>query len=67
MQTITTIGFDIAKSVLIVTHEVTNSGSDRAQLANMAKQAKAVLETDTLEARVMNIVGNKQLMAAIVA
>jgi hypothetical protein len=30
---------------LIVTHEVTNSGSDRAQLANMAKQAKAVLKT----------------------
>ena len=35
---------------LIVTHEVTNSGSDRAQLANMAKQAKAVLKTETLEA-----------------
>jgi hypothetical protein len=29
---------------------VTNSGSDRAQLANMAKQAKAVLKTETLEA-----------------
>jgi hypothetical protein len=35
---------------LIVTHEVTNSGSDRAQLANMAKQAKGVLKTETLEA-----------------
>jgi hypothetical protein len=35
---------------LIVTHEVTNSGSDRAQLANIAKQAKAVLQTETLEA-----------------
>src|SRR6201995_5585282 len=35
---------------LIVTHEVTNSGSDRAQLANMARQAKAVLKTGTLEA-----------------
>src|ERR1700745_2676627 len=34
----------------IVTHEVTNSGSDRAQLANMAKQAKAVLKTETLDA-----------------
>ncbi|UPK35175.1 IS1182 family transposase [Bradyrhizobium sp. 186] len=34
---------------LIVTHEVTNSGSDRAQLANMAKQAKVVLKTETLE------------------
>lgn len=35
---------------LIVAHEVTNSGSDRAQLANMARQAKAVLKTETLEA-----------------
>jgi hypothetical protein len=35
---------------LIVTHEVTNGCSDRAQLANMAKQAKAVLKTETLEA-----------------
>jgi hypothetical protein len=35
---------------LIVAHEVTNSGSDRAQLANMAKQAKAVLKTKTLDA-----------------
>jgi Transposase DDE domain len=35
---------------LIITHEVTNSGSDRAQLANVAKQAKTVLETETLEA-----------------
>ena len=34
---------------LIVTHEVTNSGSDRAQRANMAKQAKAVLKTEILE------------------
>src|SRR4029077_9350635 len=33
----------------IVAHEVTNSGSDRAQLANMAKQAKAVLKSETLE------------------
>jgi hypothetical protein len=35
---------------LIVTHEVTNSGSDRAQLANIAAQAKAVLGFDKLEA-----------------
>jgi len=35
---------------LIVTHEVTNTGSDRAQLANIATQAKAVLQTDKLEA-----------------
>src|SRR6476646_9232166 len=35
---------------LIVAQEVTNSGSDRAQLGNMAKQAKGVLKTETLEA-----------------
>src|ERR1700756_4741341 len=35
---------------LIVAHQVTNSGSDRAQLANMAKHAKAVLKAETLDA-----------------
>ena len=49
------VGYNVQVAVdtehhLIVTHEVTNSGSDRAQLANVAKQAKAVLQTDTLEA-----------------
>jgi len=49
------VGYNVQVAVdtehhLIVTHEVTNSGSDRAQLANIAKQAKAVLKTDTLEA-----------------
>ena len=33
---------------LIVTHEVTNQGHDRAQLSNMAAQAKAVLAVDEL-------------------
>src|SRR3979490_2073233 len=35
---------------LIVTHEVTNTGSDRAQLANVAREAKAVLQVDKLDA-----------------
>ena len=35
---------------LIVAHEVTNEGSDRSQLANMAEQAKAALHADNLEA-----------------
>jgi transposase len=49
------VGYNVQVAVetehhLIVTHEVTNSGSDRAQLANVAKQAKAVLQVDKLEA-----------------
>ena len=37
------------KHHLIVAHEVTNVGTDRAQLSSMAKQTKAALETDTLD------------------
>jgi transposase len=49
------VGYNVQVAVdtehhLIVTHEVTNSGSDRAQLASIAKQAKAVLRTETLDA-----------------
>src|SRR6516225_1831726 len=49
------VGYNVQVAVdtehhLIVTHEVTNSGSDRAQLANVAKQAQAVLQSDGLEA-----------------
>ena len=49
------VGYNVQVAVdtehhLIVTHEVTNSGSDRAQLANIASQAKEVLGVDELEA-----------------
>jgi transposase len=49
------VGYNVQVAVdtehhLIVTHEVTNSGSDRAQLANIASQAKDVLGVDRLEA-----------------
>jgi len=49
------VGYNVQVAVdtehhLIIVHEVTNSGTDRAQLANMGKQAKAVLGVDKLEA-----------------
>jgi transposase len=49
------VGYNVQVAVdtehhLIVTHEVTNVGSDRAQLARVAKETKAMLQTDTLEA-----------------
>ena len=49
------VGYNVQVAVdtehhLIIAHEVTNSGSDRAQLANMATQAKVVLGVDKLEA-----------------
>ena len=47
------VGYNVQTSVdtqhhLIVAHEVTNTGSDRRQMANMAKQTKAALETEEL-------------------
>jgi hypothetical protein len=49
------VGYNVQASVdakhhLIVAHEVSNEGTDRAQLSPMAKQTKAVLEIDKLDA-----------------
>src|SRR3954452_14234148 len=49
------VGYNVQVAVetehhLIIAHAVTNVGSDRAQLATMAKEAKAVLGAETLEA-----------------
>ena len=49
------VGYNVQTAVdtkhhMIVAHEVTNQGSDRRQLANMAKQAKSVLAAEALTA-----------------
>jgi hypothetical protein len=48
------VGYNVQIAVdtehhLIVTHDVTNTGSDRSQLAKMASQAKEVLQVDHLD------------------
>ena len=48
------VGYNVQVAVdtehhLIVTHEVTNTGADRSQLANVAKQTKAALECESLD------------------
>jgi transposase len=48
------VGYNVQSAVdtehhLIVTHEVTNSGTDKAQLSHMAKRTKAALRVDELE------------------
>lgn len=48
------VGYNVQVAVdtrqhLIVAHEVTNVGSDRAQLAHMVEQAKATLERSALD------------------
>lgn len=49
------VGYNVQVAVetenhLIVTHDVTTSGSDRSQLARVGRAAKAAMRTETLEA-----------------
>jgi len=49
------VGYNVQSAVdtkhhLIVAHEVTNEGSDRAQLSNIGEQAQAALGADALDA-----------------
>jgi transposase len=49
------VGYNVQVAVetghhLIITHEVTNEGSDRSQLSPVAKEAKAILEAENLDA-----------------
>jgi hypothetical protein len=49
------VGYNVQVAVdtthhLIITHEVTNVGTDRSQLSSMAKQAKATLQAENLDA-----------------
>ena len=49
------VGYNVQVAVetkhhLIITHEVTNVGSDRSQLSSVAKEAKATLGADSLDA-----------------
>jgi hypothetical protein len=48
------VGYNVQVAVdtehhLIITHEVTNVGTDRAQLAHMAKETKVALEATSLD------------------
>jgi Transposase DDE domain len=49
------VGYNVQVAVdtkhhLIITHEVTNVGNDRSQLAHIANEAKAALEASSLDA-----------------
>jgi transposase len=49
------VGYNVQSAVdsknhFIIAHEVTNVGSDRSQLSQMAKEAKAVLDVEQLDA-----------------
>ncbi len=49
------VGYNVQGAVeaehhLIITHEVSNEGSDRSQLSPVAKEAKAILEVENLDA-----------------
>ena len=58
------VGYNVQVAVdtdhhLIIAHEVTNIGSDRAQLANIASRARDVLGVEKLE-----VVADRAIIAA---
>jgi len=66
------VGYNVQIAVdtqhhLIVTHEVTNTGSGRSQLSNMASQAKDVLQTDHLDGEPVGGVLSTRSIAALAA
>jgi len=63
-----TVGYNVQAAVdttnhLIVAHEVTNVGTDKSQLANMANQAKAALRQKASKFRRSRLLKGEEILA----